>query len=133
MAADFALGFGVIVDAPEVIAVEHGGKGAIERKDFEAVVGQIEFANDFGAKERDYVGTFGEEEAGDDFFSDGGAAEDAAAFENQNFLACFGQIGCVHETVVTASDDDDIVGLRHSLRLRNEEENFDETWNETFY
>ncbi len=118
MAADFALGFGVIVDAPEVVAIEHGGKSAVERKDFKAVVGQIEFANDFGAKERNYVGTFGEEETRDDLFGDGGAAEDAAAFEDENFLSGFGQVGCVHETVVTASDDDHIVGLRHSFGLQ---------------
>ena len=97
------------------------------------MAGEIEFANDFGAEERDDVGTFGEEEAWDDFFGDGGAAEDAAAFENQDFFAGFGQVRGVHETVVTASDDDHIVELRHSLGLQNEEEDFGETWNETFY
>jgi len=66
----------------------------------------------------DYVGTFGEEEAWHDFFGDGGAAKDAAAFEDQHFFPGFGQVGCVHETVVTASDDDHIVGLRHSLGLQ---------------
>ena len=133
MAANFTLGFGVIVDAPEVVAIEHGGKGAVKRKDFQAIVGQIQFANDFGAEERDHVGTFGKEETWDDFFGDGGAAKDAAALEDENFLSCFGQIGSVHETVVTASDDDHIVGLRHSLGLQYEEEDFDESWNETFY
>ena len=133
VAANFALGFGVVVDAPEVVAIEHGGKGTVERKDFEAVVGKIQFADDFGAEQRYDIGTFGEEEARDDFLGDGGAAEDAATLEDQHFFSGFGQIGCVHEAVVTASDDDHIVGLRHSLKLQNEEEDFDKTWNETFY
>jgi len=42
--------FGVIVDAPEVITVEHGEKvpssGRISRPE----AGQIQFANDFGRK-----------------------------------------------------------------------------------
>src|ERR1700686_3854459 len=133
VAANFALRFGVVVDTPEVVAIEHGGKGAVERKNFEAVVGQIQFANDFGAEQRDYVGTFREQEAWDDFFGDCGAAEDAAPFEDQHFFPSFRQISGVHETIVTASDDDHIVGLRHSLELQNEKEDFDETWNETFY
>jgi hypothetical protein len=116
-----------------VIAVEHGGEGAVEGKDFQAVVGEIQLANDFGAEERDYVGTFGKEEAGDDFFSDSGAAEDAAALKDDNFFAGFGQVGGVDQAIVTASDDNDIVELRHALGLQYEEEEFDETWNETFY
>ena len=85
------------------------------------------------AEQGDYVGTFGEEEAGDDFFGDGGAAEDAAALEDNDFLPSFGQVGGVDQAIVTASDDDDVVELRHSLGLQYEEEEFDETWNETFY
>jgi len=116
-----------------VVAVEHGGEGAVERENFEAVAGEIEFANDFGAEERDYVRAFGEKEAGDDFFGNGGAAEDAAAFEDDHFFTGFGQVGGVDEAIVTASDDNDIVELRHALGLQYEEEEFDETWNETFY
>jgi len=116
-----------------VVAVEHGGEGAVEWKDFEAVVGEIQLTNDFGAEERDDVRTFGEEKAGDDFFGNGGTAEDAAAFEDDHFFTGFGQVGGVDEAIVTASDDDYIVELRHSLRLQYEEEEFDETRNETFY
>jgi len=116
-----------------MISVEHGGEGAVEREDFEAVVGKIQLSDDFGAEERDYVGTLGEEEAGDDFFGNSGAAEDAAAFEDDHFFPGFGQVGGVDEAIVTASDDDYIVELRHSLRLQYEEEEFDETRNETFY
>src|SRR5580700_2599980 len=68
MAADFALGFGVVVDAPEVVAVEHGGKGTVEGENFEAVVGEIQFTDDFGAEERDYVGAFRKKETREYFF-----------------------------------------------------------------
>src|SRR6266404_1012645 len=74
VAANFALRAGVVIHAPEVVAVVHGSEGAVEGEYFEAVAREIEFANDFWAQERDDVGTFGEEEAGDDFVSDGGAA-----------------------------------------------------------
>ena len=79
---------------------------------------KIELADDFRAEERDHVGTFGEEKAGDDFFGDGGTAEDVAAFEDQDFFAGLGQIGCVGEAIVTAADDDHVVVLlRHVARV----------------
>jgi hypothetical protein len=96
-------------------------------------MGKIQFANNFGAEKRNHVGAFGKKEAWDDFFGDGGAAEHAAAFEDDHFFAGFGQVGGVDEAIVTASDDNDIVELRHALGLQYEEEEFDETWNETFY
>src|SRR5882757_7284915 len=117
MAANFALGTGVIVHAPEVIAVGHRGERAIEGKDFEAVAGEIEFANDFGAEEGDYVRAFGEQEAGDDFFGDGGTTENVAAFEDENFFAGFGEIGRVDQAVVAAADDNCVVMLRHAVKL----------------
>src|SRR5216683_2990304 len=95
VAADFALRAGVIVHAPEVIAVEHWGEGAIEGENFQAVAREIEFANDFGTQERDDVGTHREEEAGNDFFGDGGSAENVAAFEDENFFAAFREVGRV--------------------------------------
>jgi len=75
MAANFALRAGVIVHAPEMIAVGHRGERAVEGKGFRGRGGEIEFANDFGAEERDYIGAFGEEEARDDFFGDGAPRE----------------------------------------------------------
>src|SRR5580704_7277206 len=49
--ANIADGFGVIVNAPEVVAAGHGRKSAVERKNFEAVTREIEFTNDFRAEE----------------------------------------------------------------------------------
>ncbi len=115
MAADVADGFRVIVHAPEVVAAGHGGKGAVKRKNLEAVARKIEFADDFGAKERDNVRTFGEKKAGDDFFGDGGAAEHVATFEDDDLLPSFGEVGGVDQAVVAAADDDDVVVLTHSL------------------
>jgi len=74
MAANFALRASVIVHAPEMIAVGHRGERAIEGKDFQAMAGEIEFANDFGTEEGDYIGALGEKKTGDDFFGDGGTA-----------------------------------------------------------
>ena len=106
VAVEFAARFGVIVDAPEVIAVGHGREGAVERKDFQAVARQIEVANDFRAQQRDDVGKNGKFESGNDFFGDGGAAEDVAPFEDEDFFARAGEIGRVDEAVVAAADHD---------------------------
>ena len=87
-------------------------------KDFEAVARKIKLANDFGAKQRHDVGTFGKQKTGNNFFGDGSAAENVAAFENEHFLAGFGQIGGVDKTVMAAADDDYVVVLRHAEKLR---------------
>src|SRR5882762_9163734 len=118
MAANFALRASVIVHAPEMIAVGHRGERAVERKDFEAMAGGIEFANDFGTEEGDYIRALGEQEAGDDFFSDGGTTENVAAFEDKNFFAGFGEIGSVDQAVMAAADDDCVVMLRHAVKLQ---------------
>ncbi len=76
---------------------------------------EIEFADDFRAKKRDDIRTFGKKKAGEDFFSDRSAAEDVAAFENDDFLPGFGKIGGVDQSVVTAADDDNVVVLTHSV------------------
>ena len=118
MALEFAARLGMIVDAPEVIAVGHGRHGAVERKNFQAVAREVEVADDFRAEKRDDVGKNGELESGNDFFSDGGAAENVAALENQNFLARAGEIGRVYKAVVAAADDNDVVAFRHEDFLR---------------
>ena len=118
VALDFAARFAVIVRAPEMIAVGHGRQGAVERKNFQAVAGKIEVANNFRAKQRDDVRKNGKFEAGDDFFGDGSAAENVAAFEDQNFFACFGEVGRIDKAVVAAADDNDVVTLSHEDCMR---------------
>ena len=115
VALEFAARFAVIVHAPEIIAVGHGRDRAVERQNFQAVAREIEIANDFRAQQRDDVGKDGKFEAGDDFFGDGGAAENVAAFEDEDFLAGFGEIRRVHQAVVAAADHDDVVFLCHGF------------------
>ncbi len=116
VAANFADGLGVIVHAPQMIAIGHGRESAIERQNFETVARKIKLANDFGAKQRDHVGTFGKKKAGNDFFSNGGAAQNVTAFEDQHFFAGLGQISGVDQSIVTATDDDHVVVLHHFAR-----------------
>src|SRR5260370_42492240 len=118
MAANVADGFGVVVHAPEVVAAGHRREGAVEGEDFQAVARKIEFTDDFGAEERDNVRTFGKKKAGDDFFGDGGAAENVAAFQDDDLLPCFGEIRGIDQAVVAAADDDNVVVLAHSEELR---------------
>ena len=115
MPPDFALRFRVVVHAPQVIAVQHWRERAVERKDFQAVPRKIEFADDFGAQQGNHVGKLGEKKAGKDFFGNRGAAENSTAFQNQHLFPCFGQIRGVHQTVVTAANDDHIIKLGHAL------------------
>src|SRR4029077_7702950 len=112
MAANFALGFGVIVDAPEIVGAEHRRDGAVERKNFQAVTREIEFTDNFRAKQRDHVGTLGKEEAGNDSFVNGRAPEGSAAYEYQHLLSSFPQIGGIPQPVWASADNDHIIGLR---------------------
>src|SRR5450432_1077086 len=116
VAANFADGFGVVVHAPEVIAVGHGRKGAVERQNFETVSWKVELADDFRTQQGDYVRTFGKKKTGDDLFGNGGATENVAALEDQNFFAGLGQVGGVDQSVVTATDDDHVIMLRHFVK-----------------
>src|SRR5258708_18414590 len=111
--------FGMVVDAPKVIAAGHGREGAVEREDFKAVAREIEFANDLGAEKRDHVRTFRKKKTGDDFFGDGGATENMAAFQDDDLLPCFGEIRGVDQAVVAAADDDNVVVLTNSILLRH--------------
>ncbi len=113
MADEFAARFGVIVDAPQIIAAGHGRERAVEGQNFEAVAWEVEIANNFRSEERNDVRANGKFEAGNDFFGDGGASEDVAAFEDENFFAGAGEIRRVHKAVVAAADDDYVVPLGH--------------------
>jgi hypothetical protein len=47
VAGDFAVSFAVVVHAPQVITAGHGGEGAVERENFEAVAREVEVADNF--------------------------------------------------------------------------------------
>ncbi len=55
---------------------------------------------------------------GDDFFCDGSAAENVAAFEDEDFFPCASEVGRVHKAIVAATDDNYIVVLRHEDFVR---------------
>src|SRR5580698_2010015 len=112
---EFPARFTVIVLTPEVVAVGHGGQGAVEREDLQPVPREIEIANDFRPQQRNDVGEDREFKSGDDFFGDGCAAQDVAFFQDQNFFAGLGEIRRVHQAVMAAADYDDVVFLCHGL------------------
>jgi len=49
------------------------------------------------------------------FFGDGGASENVAALQYDDFLSRFGEVGGVDESIVAAADDDNVVVLPHSV------------------
>jgi hypothetical protein len=117
VAGDLAARLGVVVDAPEVIAVEHRREGPVEREDLEAVPGQVELADDLGPQERDDVGADRELESREDLFGHRRAAEHVAPLEDEDLLSGAREVRGVDEAVVPASDDDDVV-LRAHVALR---------------
>src|SRR4026207_1704528 len=99
MTCDFTASTCVIVDAPEIVAVRHGRERTVERKDFETVARQVEFAHDLWSRQRDNERTNREFEPGKTLFGDGRAAEHVAPFEHENLLARAGQISRINQTV----------------------------------
>jgi hypothetical protein len=119
MTRDFAACPGVIVDAPEIIAIWHGSECAVKRKDLHAVPWQVELANDFGTKKRNNVRGHRELETWKNLFRDRGTAQNVAAFEYNDLFSGSSKIGCVHEPVVSGADYDDVIPL-HIIRLRGD-------------
>ncbi len=109
VAGDLAVGFTVVVHAPEVIAAGHGSESAVEREDFQAVAREIEVADNFRSQQRHNVGTNRELEAGENFLGAGRATENVAALEHQNFLSSARQVGGIDQAVVAATDYDYVV------------------------
>ena len=80
------------------------------RQDLEAVARQVEFTDDFRTEQRDDVRADGEAKALAHLFSDGGAAEDMAALEDEHLPPSFREIRRSCQAVVPTPDDDDVVG-----------------------
>src|SRR5215510_10387216 len=109
MTSNFQPCLRMVVDTPKVIAVRHRRECAVERKDLEAMARQIEFADDFGPQQGNYVGTNREFESGKNFFSDCRPAEHMATLQHEHALSRAREIGCVDQSVVAAADDDTVV------------------------
>jgi hypothetical protein len=55
VAGDLAARLRVVVDAPEMVAVQHRRERAVERQDLQAVAREIQIPNDLRAQQRDHV------------------------------------------------------------------------------
>jgi hypothetical protein len=109
VARDLAVGLGVIVGPPEVVALRHRRERAVERQDLEPVAREIELADDLRPEQRDDVRAHREVKALEHFLGDGRAADDVAAFEHQDPAAGAGEVGGCGEAVVPRADDGDVV------------------------
>ena len=74
MASNLAPSFGVIVYAPEVVAVRHRREGAVQRENFQTMPRQIKLTNDLRPQQRHDVGTDGKLETGKELFGNRRAA-----------------------------------------------------------
>ncbi len=99
-----------VVRPPQIVAFERRER-AVERENFEAVAHQVQLANDFRAEQGDYVGKNGEAETGNNLFGNSRAAEHGPAFNDKHLAPGASQVRGVHQAIVPAPDDDDIVGL----------------------
>ena len=80
----------------------------IARQNREAVLFELQLANDLRQKQADDVRGGRNFVAGPQLFGRRAAAEHMAAFEHADFVAGAGQIRGAHEAVVAAADDDRI-------------------------
>src|SRR5439155_22998363 len=109
MARDLAPSPGVIVDAPEIVAVRHGREGAVERQDLESVTGEVEIADDLRPQQRHDVRADRKLESWEDLFGDRGAADDMAPLQHEHFPSRTREIRGGRQTVMAAANDDDVV------------------------
>jgi hypothetical protein len=106
----------VVVHAPQVVAVDRRER-PVERKDLQAVLRQVEVADDLRPQQRHDVGRDAEPEAGEDLLGDGRAAEDVAPLEDDGSKAGTREVGRGGEAVVAPADHDRVVPLPHPIPL----------------
>src|SRR5689334_14335373 len=99
----------MVVDAPEMVAIRHGGEGAVERQNLQAMPWQVEIADDFGPQQGNHVRAHGKLEAGKDLFGDSCAAKHMTTLEDEHFLPSTGQVCGIDQTVVAAADYDGVI------------------------
>src|SRR4029077_13855191 len=99
-------GFGVIVVEEQRCTVRCRSENAgIGVKNLAIEFFDLHVASDVGAKRAEGVRESGRVEAGMEFFGNGTAAGEFAAFENQRLEPAPGQIECSDECVVPAADE----------------------------
>ena len=112
-AAKLAHGSAVVVDPPQVVAVQWRER-AVQRKDLQAVLGEFQLPDDLWPEQADHVGRHAEAEAREDLFGHGRPAQDVPALQDERPQPSLGQVGGAHQAVVAAADEDDVV-LAHVL------------------
>ena len=70
---------------------------------------EAQLANDVRAKKADDIGADGELEPGVELFGDGCAAEHVPALEDEDLAPGLSEVGCAHEPVVPATNNDCVV------------------------
>src|SRR5215467_1883888 len=117
MARDLAARFVVVATSKEIVSVWHWSKRAVQRNDLKIVFRQFQIPNHFRPQQAYDIRANGVFEAWINFFGDRGAAKDVAAFENERFLSCFGQVGGSSKAVVAAADYDGVISAVHRASL----------------
>ena len=108
VARDLAARHGVVVGAPQVVAVGRR-EGAIERQNLQTVPRQLQLANDLRPQQRHHVGTDRDVEPREHFLGDRRAADDMPALEHQHPPPGARQVGSGGQPVVSAADHDRVV------------------------
>jgi len=73
------------------------------------VLGEFQIADHFRAEEADDVGEDGKFEARENLLGHGRPANEVAAFKDEDFFPCFGEVGGGGQAVVACADDEGIV------------------------
>ena len=109
----------VVVDSPQVVAAALGralalaqrGERPVERQDVEAVLRELEVADDLRPQQRDDVREDAEAEAREQLLGHSGATEDWPLLEDQRLQAGAREVGRADQAVVAAADDHRVVAL----------------------
>ena len=102
----------MIVHPPEVVIVEWRDR-PVQRQDLEAVLGELELADDLRTKQRDDVGEDAEAVPGHDLLGNRRATQHVPTLEDDDLLARLREVRRGHETVVASADHDRVVALGH--------------------
>jgi hypothetical protein len=113
MTRNFTASLGVIIHAPEVIAIWHGRERAVQRKNLQTMSRQIELANNLRTQQRDDVRTNRKLKTRKHFFRHGGSAKHMTPFEHEHFLSGPCKICGINQTVVSAANNYDVVVVLH--------------------
>ena len=98
----------MVVHAPQVVVLERRER-PIERQDLEAVLRQLELADDLRPEQRDHVRRHAESKAGENLLRYRGSAEHMAPFEHDDLEARARQIGGGDQAIVPAADHHGVV------------------------